>query len=105
MERCYPNSTPGCQLRGVVRCFGNKPFIYPETHELVPGPATLKRMEKRGWLVVTRRVKVGRYWYNERQVVPAMKEWADEYERKLQLKEQEQPEEKNKEEPPTGDDR
>jgi hypothetical protein len=46
----------------------------------VPGPATLKKMENNGWLVCTGRVRIGRYRYKEYQVVPPMKQWADEQE-------------------------
>lgn len=84
MERCYPNSAIGCQFRKIAKCFGTDPFIYLQAHELVPGPATLKKMENNGWLICTRRVRVDGRWFNERQVVPPMKEWADEQEERRQ---------------------
>ena len=91
MHRCYPGSKVGCQFREIVKWFGTEPFIYPDVRDIVPGPATLKKMERNGWLECTGRVKVGRYTYNELRVVPPMKQWADEQEEK-ELEKQLEPE-------------
>ena len=84
MTRCYPGTPIGCQFKEIADLFGTKPFVYSDVHALVPGPATLKKMENNGWLKSTGRVKVGRYRYKEYRVVPPMKQWADEQEEEEQ---------------------
>ena len=97
MVKMYPNSSIGCQFREIVKCFGSRPFVYAEACDLVPGQATLKKMEDYGWLEPVGQVKVNGNWCIRRQVVSPMKQWADEYE-------EEQRQQEEEEEMTTGDD-